>query len=110
MCKCLGEHWILVFETEQVHGVKQFFEAVLETTSRQWYVEPMHANNNIYFFSHKKHALVLDVGAESSDRETHKVQAWLQLAESREGEVSIGRIISEIPTIFVDETRKFGGL
>ena len=51
----------------------------------------------------------LDVGAESNDRETRKVETWLQLAESREGEVSVGHILSEIRTIFVDETKKFRG-
>jgi len=50
-------------------------------------------------------------GVDANDRETRKVQAWLQMAESREEEVGAAPpAFLEIPTIvFHDENDHFGG-
>ncbi len=37
---------------------------------------------------------------DSNDRETHKIEAWLEIAESREGDVEA---FLEIPTIVLFE-------
>ena len=47
---------------------------------------------------------------DSNDRETHKIEAWLDMAESREGDVeaTLPSFLT-IPTIvFHDEIVKFG--
>jgi hypothetical protein len=49
-------------------------------------------------------------GVDSNDRETRKIEAWLEMAESREGDVEATLpFFLEIPTIvFQDEIIKFG--
>mmetsp|Transcript_35717 Transcript_35717/g.64326 ORF Transcript_35717/g.64326 Transcript_35717/m.64326 type:complete len:1216 (-) Transcript_35717:167-3814(-) len=51
-------------------------------------------------------------GVDTNDRETRKVEAWLEMAESREGEVGVTPpIFLEIPTIVFDDenANNFGG-
>ena len=64
------------------------------------------------FFLIKPTLFLLLIGVDTNDRETRKVEAWLEMAESREGEVGVTPpIFLEIPTIVFDDenANNFGG-